>query len=196
MYSFVASKAQRLSIVRPGRGAVVALFIAPLLVARPIAAQAASPAVVVAEGQTIRVLAPTLPSADRRLTGVFLGIDTTAGGQTLRLRTERGTQFVPCTLVQTVQTPTVRHIPLWQKAGWALLGAWGGLALAHTVADAPGGIDAEDPPVPHPERDAAAHRRANRILISGSLAGAGIAYLVTRDSDRWHSASLAGCNGS
>lgn len=168
----------------------------PLLVARPVAAQAAPTSVVVAEGQTIRVLAPTLPAADRRLTGVFLGIDTTPGGQTLTLGTERGTRFVPCTLVQTVQIPTVRHIPLWQKAGWTLVGAWAGLALAHTVADAPGGIDAEDPPIPHPDRDAAAHRRANRILISGSLAGAGIAYLVTRDSDRWHSASLGSCTGS
>ena len=195
MYSLVVSMAQRLSIVRPGRGALVALFIAPLFVARPVAAQKAPPSVVVAEGQTIRVLAPTLPAADRRLTGVFLGVDTTAGGQTLRLRTERGTQFVPCTLVQMVQTPTVRHLPLWQKAGWTLVGAWGGLALAHAVADAPGGIDAEDPPVPHPDRDAAAHRRANRIMISGSLVGAGIAYLVARDSDRWHSASLEGCSG-
>jgi len=147
----------------------------------------------VPEGQTIRIVAPTLPTADRRLTGVFLGVDTSADGQTLRLRTTRGTRFVPCTLVQIVQTPTVRHIPLWEKAGWTLVGAWGGLALAHAVADAPGGIDAEDPPLPHPDRDNAAHRRANRILISGSLIGAGLAYFVVRDSDRWHLASLGGC---
>lgn len=145
------------------------------------------------EGQTIRIFTPTLPTTERRLSGQFLGIDASSGTPTLSLQTTAGARFVPCSLIEAVQVRSVRHTPLWQKAAWTLAGAWGGLYLGHLVGDSPAGISAEDPPVPHPERERAAHRRQNRIEIGGTILGAGIAYFAVRDSDRWRSATLGSC---
>jgi hypothetical protein len=145
------------------------------------------------EGQTIRIFTPTLPTTERRLSGQFLGIDASSGTPTLSLQTTAGARFVPCSLIEAVQVRSVRHTPLWQKAAWTLAGAWGGLYLGHLVGDSPAGISAEDPPVPHPERERAAHRRQNRIEIGGTILGAGIGYFAVRDSDRWRSATLGSC---
>jgi hypothetical protein len=145
------------------------------------------------EGQTIRIFTPTLSERERRLSGAFLGVDNRSGTHTLGLQTSNGARFVPCSLVEAVQVRSVRHTPLWQKAAWTLAGAWGGLYLGHRVGDSPAGISAEDPPVPHPERERAAHRRQNRIEIGGTILGAGVAYFAVRDSDRWRSATLGSC---
>jgi hypothetical protein len=146
------------------------------------------------QGQTIRIFTPTLPGNDRRLSGEFVGVDTRAGSPTLGLQTSVGTRFVPCSLIEAVQVRSVRHTPLWQKAVWTIAGAWGGLYLGHLLADNPPGSSTyDDPPVPHPEQERAAHRRQNRIEIGGTIVGAGITYFAVRDSDRWRSATLGSC---
>jgi hypothetical protein len=160
------------------------------------AAQTATPEGTPALGQTIRVSAPTLPSADRRITGTFAGVAGEAASPALSIETRAGTRFIPCTLVARVETQRVRRTPLWQKAAWTLVGAYAGLYIGHAVADSPGGIAAEDPPIPHPDRDRATHRRQNRIMIAGAITGGGIAYLIARDRSHWQSAPVPGCSAA
>lgn len=147
-----------------------------------------------AAGEQIRVFAPTLPALDARLTGAFLGVDSTAGTKTLGVSAKDGVHYIPCSAVDEVDVQRVRRFPLWQKIAWVVGGAYAGLYLGHMVADnPPGTFTAEDPPLPHPEREHAAHRRENRMMIGGTVLGASVAYLAVRDMHRWRAASLGGC---
>ena len=147
-----------------------------------------------AAGERIRVFAPTLPALDARLTGAFLGVDSTAGTRTLGVSAKDGVHFIPCSAVDEVDVQRVRRFPLWQKIAWVVGGAYVGLYLGHMVADNPSGtFTAEDPPLPHPEREHAAHRRENRIMIGGTVLGASTAYLAVHDAHRWRAASLGSC---
>jgi hypothetical protein len=145
-------------------------------------------------GQIIRVSAPSLPAPDNQLTGAFAGVDSLAETRTLALTTRGGTRFVPCTVVQSVELRHERRVPLWQKVGWTLAGAYAGLYIGHAIAGSPpGSITAEDPPLPHPEQVRAANRRSNRIMIGGALLGGGVAWLAIRDTGKWRSAVLPSC---
>lgn len=147
-----------------------------------------------APGQKIRVFAPTLPEMDARLSGAFLGVDSAAGVRTLGVSAHDGVHYIPCSSVEEVEVQHVRHFPLWQKVAWVVGGAYVGLYLGHMVADnPPGTFTAEDPPLPHPEREHAAHRRENRMMIGGTVLGASAAYLAIRDMHRWREASLGDC---
>lgn len=147
-----------------------------------------------AAGAKIRVSALSLPPLDARLTGAFLGVDSTTGVRTLGIEAHDGVHYIPCSAVDLVEVQSVRRFPLWQKVGWTLVGAWAGLYLGHMVADNPSGsFTYEDPPLPHPDREHAAHRRENRIMIGGTVLGASAAYLAIRDTHRWRPAPLEGC---
>lgn len=147
-----------------------------------------------APGEKIRVFAPSLPEMDARLAGAFLGVDSAAGVRTLGVSAHDGVHYIPCSSVEQVEVQHLRHFPLWQKVAWVVGGAYVGLYLGHMVADnPPGSFSPEDPPLPHPEREHAAHRRENRMMIGGTVLGASTAYLAVRDMHRWREASLGDC---
>ncbi|NUR33940.1 MAG: hypothetical protein HOQ30_08015 [Gemmatimonadaceae bacterium] len=131
---------------------------------------------------------------DARLIGGFLGVDAAAGVRTLGVSAHDGVHYIPCSAVQQVEVERLRRFPLWQKVAWVVGGAYVGLYVGHTIADnPPGAFSAEDPPLPHPEREHAAHRRENRMMIGGTVLGATAAYFAVRDMHRWREASIGDC---